>query len=115
MTEDPRRRSSALLVFALVASAVCAWLWLLPRREAAAAWPGVDDAVIGEFARAAGRGEAGFSLDWVQGDLLLFAFLSAGLLAGGVLGYVARMLFVEPRGTALAEDLQSQPDMRQSP
>jgi hypothetical protein len=34
-------------------------------------------------------------IGWVEGDLLLFAFLTAGLVAGFVLGYFGRALFVE--------------------
>ena len=53
-------------------------------------WPGVDDAVVGKIADAAGR-HARAPL--VAGDLLLFAFLVAGF----VLGWTFRRLFVEPQ------------------
>jgi cobalt/nickel transport protein len=36
-------------------------------------------------------------IEWMRGDLLLFAFLCAGLFAGFVLGYFSRALFVERR------------------
>lgn len=55
-------------------------------------WSGVDDAVVGKFAEAAGR-HARPPL--IQGDLLLFAFLLAGIVGGFVLGYYFRTLFVE--------------------
>jgi cobalt/nickel transport protein len=57
-------------------------------------WPGVDEAVVGEVAAAAGRHAA---TPLVEGDLLLFAFLVAGIIGGFVLGYHYRVLFVERR------------------
>jgi cobalt/nickel transport protein len=57
-------------------------------------WAGVDDAVVGKVAEAAGR-HADAPL--IQGDLLLFAFLTAGIVGGFVLGWTFRRLFVEPR------------------
>lgn len=57
-------------------------------------WRGVDDAVVGKFAAAAGR-HARAPL--VEGDLLLFAFLVAGIVGGFVLGYYFRTLFAERR------------------
>lgn len=60
----------------------------------AAPWPGVDDAVVARVAEAAGR-HARAPL--VEGDLLLFAFLVAGIVGGFVLGYAFRALFGEAR------------------
>jgi hypothetical protein len=57
-------------------------------------WSGVDDAVVGKFAEAAGRHARAPLL---EGDLLLFAFLVAGIIGGFVLGYCFRTLFVERR------------------
>lgn len=57
-------------------------------------WPGVDEAVVARFAAAAGR-HARAPL--VAGDLLLFAFLVAGIVGGFVLGYAFHTLFVERR------------------
>lgn len=98
---------SWLLVSGLVAATGGVWAWLVRHSpNQASAWPGVDEAVIGHFAEAAGRPEPAFALDWVQGDLLLFAFLCAGLLAGGLIGFFARALFVErrePRSSGEAE------------
>ena len=56
-------------------------------------WEGVDDSVVGTFAEAAGR-HARPPL--IEGDLLLFAFLVAGIAGGFVLGWTFRRLFVEP-------------------
>jgi cobalt/nickel transport protein len=66
--------------------------------EAAAAWAGVDDSVIGRFVAEAGRPAPRPLFAWLQGDLLLFAFLWAGLIAGFVLGYWGRALFGETAG-----------------
>lgn len=98
------RHRGAWLVVGLCAGVIGAWFGLVRERAAGADWSGVDEVVIGRFAQAAGRSEAGFALDWIQGDLLLFAFLCAGLVAGAVLGYCARMLFAEPR--SLRADLE---------
>lgn len=59
-----------------------------------APWAGVDESVVAKVARAAGRHPRA---PLVEGDLLLFAFLVAGIVGGFVLGYAFRMLFVEPR------------------
>jgi len=102
------RLINAALVAAVVLGASAAWVgvvsWQSPASEAS--WAGVDEAVIGRFAEAAGRpAEPSFSIQWVQGDLLLFAFLCAGLIAGAVLGFYARVLFSGPRA-----DARSSPD-----
>lgn len=59
-----------------------------------APWAGVDETVVGRFAASAGR-HARAPL--VAGDLLLFAFLVAGIVGGFVLGYCFRRLFAEER------------------
>jgi hypothetical protein len=59
-----------------------------------APWSGVDETVVGKFAAEAGR-HARAPL--VEGDLLLFAFLLAGIVGGFVLGYYFRTLFGERR------------------
>jgi len=88
-----------VLVAAVVLGAGAAWIGLVRQRTGSEpGWAGVDEAVIGQFAQAAGRpAEPSFAIDWIQGDLLLFAFLCAGLIAGGFLGFYARVLFVEQR------------------
>ncbi|GAC1345932.1 MAG: hypothetical protein NVS2B9_19990 [Myxococcales bacterium] len=52
----------------------------------------MDESVVEKFAREAGRSAAA-PLFGIEGDLLLFAFLCAGLLAGFLLGYCFRTLF----------------------
>jgi len=59
-----------------------------------APWPGVDDSVVAKVAEAAGRHARAPLL---EGDLLLFAFLVAGIVGGFVLGYTFRKLFAEQR------------------
>jgi len=95
-----KRTLGTVIVVALVAAIGGIWAWLLRDLAAGKEWPGVDETVIGGFAERAGRGDAEPFFDWVQGDLLLFMFLWAGLLAGFLLGYYARVLFVEQREPA---------------
>jgi cobalt/nickel transport protein len=73
------------------------WAWVLQSADKRGQWPGVDEAVIGHIAESAGRPESEPLLSWVEGDLLLFMFLCAGLIAGFVIGYFARVAFVEQR------------------
>lgn len=97
MTKRTRSAAGAVLVIGLVLSAAVIWYRLVAGRTAPGAWPGVDESVIGQFAQAAGRPEPAFAIDWLEGDSLLFAFLCAGLVAGFVLGYYARIVLVEQR------------------
>lgn len=99
-----RRKLGTVMVTVFVAAVSGTWAWLVRDLTAGEQWPGVDESVIGGFAERAGRGDAEPLFDWVQGDMLLFMFLCAGLLAGFLLGYFARVLFVEQR----------EPDRRQS-
>lgn len=93
-------RRSSLIVCAFVAAIGGTWAWLVRGLAASEEWPGVDEAVIGSIAERAGRPETEPLLAWVHGDLLLFMFLCAGLGAGFVLGYFARIAFVEQREPA---------------
>ena len=63
---------------------------------AAEKWPGVDDAVVGKFARERGRGEKAPLID-LEGDAQLFAFLAAGAAGGFAAGYWWRMLVSEKK------------------
>ncbi len=58
----------------------------------AGAWPGVDESVVEHYAKQAGH-PASKPLFGLQGDLLLFLFLLAGLIAGFIIGYYWRALF----------------------
>ena len=83
-------RGRDAVVVTLGTLAVCgAWGFLISGHAATGQWPGVDEAVIGRFVEESGHGSPPL-LDWVRGDVLLFAFLVAGLLAGFVLGFFAR-------------------------
>lgn len=97
-----RRLVSPLLVLALTAAVGCA-LWYLPRQTPSGAWPGVDETVIGSVVERAGIPEPPPLFAWLQGDLLLFMFLCAGLCAGFVMGYFARVAFFEQREGAKGE------------
>jgi hypothetical protein len=63
----------------------------LPGR--AASWSGVDETVIEKFAEQAGRTAREPFINTDQGDLLLFAFLVAGIIGGFIGGYSFRVLF----------------------
>jgi hypothetical protein len=52
-------------------------------------WPGVDETVVGKYAKEHGRPAKPNIID-LEGDSLLFAFLIAGVAGGFVLGYYYR-------------------------
>ncbi|XXT20394.1 hypothetical protein WME94_02335 [Sorangium sp. So ce429] len=88
------RRLAALVRPALAAALpLAAALWLAGC--GGASWDGVDEAVVRRVAEEAGRHDTGPLFAGLEGDLLLFAFLWAGLLAGFAIGYYSRVLFVE--------------------
>jgi len=97
MTSRPSRMRSwpsSLLVGLFVAAVGGSWWGIAKPHAADSSWPGVDESVIERFAAASEVVRPGFSIDWLRGDLLLFAFLWAGLLSGTALGYFAHALFV---------------------
>lgn len=79
----------------LAGATLAAWLCATAQGHGAKRWTGVDDGVVVPIARAGGRAPWRPLLPGDQGDLGLFAFLCAGLVAGGVLGYALRA-FLEP-------------------
>jgi hypothetical protein len=85
-----RKGRDLALILGLAAAVVVGWLWLLRGRDHRE-WAGVDESVVAEVARQHGR-DAAPLLDWVKGDLLLFAFLLAGLGAGLLIGLNAHLL-----------------------
>jgi hypothetical protein len=89
------QRVGTWLVLSLIAAAGGSWALLLQHAQSRSDWPGVDEAVVGHVAEAAGRPEPTFAITWIHGDLLLFTFLCAGLLAGGLIGFFARAAFYE--------------------
>ena len=62
---------------------------------AAEKWPGVDESVVGKYAREQGREAIAPLINTDQGDLLLFVFLLAGTIGGFAAGYYWRMLMEE--------------------
>lgn len=85
---NPRMRDAAVVT--LCTLTVCgAWAFLVRGQASTGQWPGVDEAVIGRFVAESGSRSAPL-FEWIRGDVLLFAFLVAGLLAGFVLGFFAR-------------------------
>ncbi len=58
-------------------------------------WSGVDETVVGKFAKEHGRGTRPPLIDTDRGDLLLFLFLLAGAVGGFVAGYYWRTLLDE--------------------
>ncbi len=55
-------------------------------------WPGVDESVIKKAAAEANR-PVGEGIINIKGDVLLFAFLTAGAVGGFIAGYTFRGLF----------------------
>lgn len=69
----------------------------LANRFCGGQWQGVDEAVVGKYARQAGREASRPLIDPGEGDLLLFLFLLAGTAGGFVAGYYFRGLFGKER------------------
>ena len=57
-------------------------------------WPGVDESVIGKYAKEHGREPRQPLINTDQGDLLLFVFFLAGVAGGFVAGYYWRTLMI---------------------
>ena len=60
-------------------------------------WTGVDEAVVEKIAKEHGREAKPSVINTDQGDLLLFVFLVAGVVAGFAGGYYWRMLVSEKK------------------
>lgn len=63
-------------------------------------WTGVDEAVVEKIAGEHGRAVRKPIIDPGEGDLLLFAFLCAGVVGGFAAGYYWRKLVGEKSGNA---------------
>jgi cobalt/nickel transport system permease protein len=64
---------------------------------------GIDESIMEARAEEAGRPARAPFINTDQGDILLFVFCVGGLVAGGLMGYLGRMLFVEARVEGRAE------------
>lgn len=62
--------------------------------EEAPKWPGVDETVVGKYAKELGREARDPYINTDQGDLLLFLFALAGTAGGFVMGYYWHKVFV---------------------
>ena len=91
-----RMRDAAVVTLCTLAVSA-AWAFLVRGQASTGQWPGVDEAVIGRFVDESGSHSVP-SFAWIRGDLLLFAFLLAGLLAGFVLGFFARSALAHEGG-----------------
>jgi hypothetical protein len=58
-------------------------------------WTGVDESVVEKYAKEHGHEKRKSFIDTDQGDLLLFAFLLAGVVGGFTAGYYWRVLITE--------------------
>ncbi|MEI8235163.1 MAG: hypothetical protein WCH57_10825 [Verrucomicrobiota bacterium] len=75
------------LIVAAMAGFACLIVQVTPK------WEGVDDTVVGKYAKEAGRPPQKAYIDTDRGDLLLFFFLIAGISGGFLGGYCFRELF----------------------
>jgi len=75
---------------------VCLTVFALPvvAEESPPKWPGVDETVVGKYAKELGREARDPYINTDQGDLLLFLFALAGTAGGFVMGYYWHKLFV---------------------
>ena len=101
MTAKPHRTLMLLLALGLLGVIV----YFSLHHFSPGHYAGVDDSVVGKFAKDAGRpAKPLIDLD-KYGDLPLFIFLLAGLAGGFVLGYCFRSLFgAKDRGPTHAPD-----------
>jgi len=67
-------------------------------------WPGVDETVVGKYAKELGREARDPFINTDQGDLLLFLFALAGTAGGFVMGYYWHKVFVAGKKDGDAED-----------
>lgn len=92
---DRKRKLKILLLHAIILPTllfVFYFFSLAPRP-----WTGVDEAVVEKIAREHGREARPPLINTDQGDMLLFVFLVAGVVAGFAGGYYWRMLVSEKK------------------
>ena len=90
---DRKRRVHILLLHLVLLPTILfvVYFFLLAPKQ----WPGVDEAVVQKIASEHGRTAKKPLLDPGEGDLLLFAFLIAGVIGGFGAGYWWRWLMTE--------------------
>ena len=91
---DPKRRLKILLLHMVLLPTLIytlSFFSLAPK-----SWTGVDEAVVQKIAREHGH-EAKKPFINIEGDLLLFAFLLAGVVGGFACGYYWRSLVGEKK------------------
>ena len=71
-------------------------------------WAGVDDTVVGKYAKEHGREKRVSYINTDQGDLLLFVFLLAGVVGGFTAGYSWCLLMNGKKKSEVSEE----PDCR---
>ena len=92
---DRKRKLKILLLHAIILPTllfVFYFFSLAPRP-----WTGVDEAVVEKIAKEHGREARPPLINTDQGDMLLFVFLVAGVVAGFAGGYYWRMLVSEKK------------------
>lgn len=92
---DRKRKLRVLLLHAIILPTllfVFYFFSLAPRP-----WTGVDEAVVEKIAKEHGREARPPLINTDRGDLLLFVFLVAGVVAGFAGGYYWRMLVSEKK------------------
>ena len=57
-------------------------------------WTGIDESVVGKFAKELGREARDPFINTDQGDLLLFCFTFAGTVGGFIIGFYWHKIFV---------------------
>ena len=92
---DRKRRAHILLLHLVLLPTILfvVYFFLLAPKQ----WPGVDEAVVQKIASEHGRPAKKPFLDPGEGDLLLFAFLLAGVVGGFGAGYWWRWLMTEKK------------------
>lgn len=93
---DRKRRLKVLLMHAILLPSLLFVLNFFAL--APVPWTGVDEAVIEKIAKEHGREAKAPLINTDQGDLLLFVFLAAGVVAGFGAGYWWRVLVTEKKG-----------------
>jgi cobalt/nickel transport protein len=87
----PKSKWQLFLMHGILLPALCFAVYHFTASPAKS-WSGVDEAVVEKIASEHGRTAKAPLIDPGSGDLLLFAFLTAGALGGFIAGYYWREL-----------------------